>query len=354
MNLEFGAVSKRVDVLVTAGSGVAAGQLVRDLSSEAGLRVRAATGAASLREEIGRERPAVVVLDTKVAGDQTAVLVKELVTGERMAVLVRTEAGESWGAGLLDCIDAGALAILTKPETAEQSAQAIPSLIWNIKAAAGARIEGLGGTGAGRCAHVEEGDRDCVVAMGGGMGSTLGIGELLAQLPAGGPGVVVISTLPAGLIGAWVERLRGRCAAGVKLAVNGGVVEAGVVHIAPGNAHVMLRRSGSGWGIQIKDGPAVFNQKPSMEVLLNSIAETAAPAAIGVLLGGAGVDGIAGLLRLRKAGGRTLTEAPESSVFGELPSRAIKCGAAEGSCGIGEMGGKIMEYARGVRMPKAA
>ncbi|MCU1260761.1 MAG: response regulator receiver modulated CheB methylesterase, partial [Bryobacterales bacterium] len=102
----------------------------------------------------------------------------------------------------------------------------------------------------------------------------------------------------------------------------------GRVLIAPGNLHMMLRKSGNSYRVDIQDGPPVCYVRPSVDVLFRSVAEAAGPDAIGVLLTGMGTDGAQGLLRMRRAGGRTIAQDEAScAVFG-MPAEAIRLGAA--------------------------
>jgi two-component system, chemotaxis family, protein-glutamate methylesterase/glutaminase len=344
---------KRIRVVVSAGSQLAANQLAADLATDPSLDVGFATHVPQLWHEIDTNRPAVVLLDTRLAGERTPQLVREL-AHHKLAVLVRSEIDNTSPDMLLNCVAAGALAVLPKPTAADQLAASIPSLIWNIRAASKAKIENLPALVTSEPLSGAELNTRSILVIGGGMGSSIAIANLLSQLPAAGPAAVVVTPLPPKMIGPWIARLRKRAAMKIAPAENGRPLHAGTVFVAPGDAHLLLQKANSDWIIQIKDGPAVFYQKPSMEVLLNSIADAPAPNAIGVLLAGAGVDGIAGLLRLRKAGGQTLTESPQLSLFTDLPTRALQCRAAGSSGSLNELPGKIIELARSQTLPQAA
>jgi two-component system chemotaxis response regulator CheB len=348
-----GANDRRIRVLVTAGSTVALNQLVKDLTADRSLEVCIATSIDDLWREVETDRPSVLLLDTRIAGTKTAELARALIQRARLPILLRTENEISAGI-LLDAIDAGALAILNKPTSDEELAREIPALIWSIKAASGASILNLVTTYPTQTPTQIQGSDQSILAIGAGMGGVLQMTQVLENLPAGAPAAVVIAPLPQQLIAPWADRLSGRCQITVKTARNGDLIKPGQVLIAPGNGHLLLRRSGSEWRVQIKDGPALFQNKPSIEMLFHSIADSAALQAVGLLLSGAGIDGIAGLLQLRKAGGRTLTEAPEHCVFPDLPRLAIQCGAAEASASPNELANKLLEFAGQLPAPGIA
>jgi two-component system chemotaxis response regulator CheB len=105
-------------------------------------------------------------------------------------------------------------------------------------------------------------------------------------------------------------------------------VEPGVALIAPGGQHLLVRRSGSRYYTQIKDGPPIHHQRPSVDVLFHSVAAAAGPDAIGVLLTGMGADGAKGLLAMRRQGAYTLAEDEQTCVVFGMPREAIRLGAA--------------------------
>jgi two-component system chemotaxis response regulator CheB len=115
----------------------------------------------------------------------------------------------------------------------------------------------------------------------------------------------------------------------VKEAADGDAVSNGQVLIAPGNFHMLLRRSGARYYVQIKKGPLVHHQRPAADVLFQSVADFAGANALGIILTGMGADGAAGLLQMREAGARTIAQDEKSCVVFGMPKEAIKKGAAE-------------------------
>src|SRR5690606_1624818 len=114
---------------------------------------------------------------------------------------------------------------------------------------------------------------------------------LLTTLPYNSPGMVVVQHMPAGFTAAFAERLNKICKVEVREAVNGDVVNNGKVLIAPGNQHMLLKRTGAEYSVEIKDGPMVNHHRPSVDVLFRSAASYLGANAIGVMLTGMGNDG---------------------------------------------------------------
>ena len=334
-------MAHRVIALVTAPSTIAVSQLARELSTDSSLQIVTATTPAELWKQIETSRPRVVLLDTQLSGEGTPQLVAELTQKAKIPTLLRSDRSLSAGM-LLDAMEAGALAILDKPSSSTQRAEIIPSIIWNIRAAESANLIS---TLPADFLPVESSDATSMLALGAGTGALPALTSILRQLPADAPGAILIAPLPAQVISAWADRLNRRCKMTVTLAAEGDVIKRGRILIAPADSHLLVRRSAQGFTVSVKNGPAVFHQKPSIEILFNSIAEQAGSDAVGVLLGGAGVDGVAGLMHLKNRGGRTIAESESSSVIADAPGRAKKCGAVDAMIPANEIAAKMMAFA---------
>jgi two-component system chemotaxis response regulator CheB len=140
---------------------------------------------------------------------------------------------------------------------------------------------------------------------------------------------VIAQHIPPEFSRAFANRLNEICAVEVREAQDGDALRPGLALVAPGDFHLVARKSGSRVFVNVKTGPRVCYQRPSVDVLFHSVAETAGPNAIGVLLTGMGSDGAQGLLRMRQAGARTIAQDEASCVVFGMPREAIALGAAE-------------------------
>jgi two-component system chemotaxis response regulator CheB len=127
----------------------------------------------------------------------------------------------------------------------------------------------------------------------------------------------------------FAERLNRLCEIEVREAEDGDEVRDGLALLAPGNFHMLLRRNGARYIVAIKQGPPVSRHRPSVDVLLQSVAESAGNNAVGVILTGMGADGAKGLLAMREAGARTLAQDEATSVVYGMPREALLNGGAE-------------------------
>lgn len=123
----------------------------------------------------------------------------------------------------------------------------------------------------------------------------------------------------------------------------------GLALVAPGNRHLVVERSGARYVARVKDGPTVHHQRPSVDVLFTSVARSAGPNAIGVLLTGMGADGARGLLAMRQSGAHTVAQDEQTSVVFGMPQEAIKLGGACEVLPLPRIARAILEMAHGQR-----
>lgn len=167
-----------------------------------------------------------------------------------------------------------------------------------------------------------------VIAIGASTGGTEALGRLIGALPADAPAILIVQHMPHEFTGAFAARLNGLSRVTVREAGNGDLLQRGLVLIAPGDHHMMLRCSAQGYWAEVMQGPFVSRHRPSVDVLFRSVAQSAAQNALGIILTGMGDDGVAGLGEMRATGARTLAQDEASSVVYGMPREAMRRGAA--------------------------
>ncbi|MBI3091365.1 MAG: chemotaxis response regulator protein-glutamate methylesterase [Candidatus Tectomicrobia bacterium] len=168
-----------------------------------------------------------------------------------------------------------------------------------------------------------------VIAIGSSTGGTEALTEILSRFPADMPGIVVVQHMPENFTAAFARRLNERCRIEVREARNGDFMRRGLALIAPGNRHMLLRRSGAKYCAEVKDGPLVGLHRPSVDVLFNAVAKTAGPSALGIILTGMGKDGANGLKLMHDQGAKTIAQDEATSIVFGMPKEAIRLGAAD-------------------------
>lgn len=170
-----------------------------------------------------------------------------------------------------------------------------------------------------------------IVAIGSSTGGVQILERILKALPERIPPVVITQHMPAGFTKSLAERLDTICAVSVKEAEHGDKLLYGRVLLAPGDKHMMVKRQGNSYIVEIKDGPKVSRHKPSVDVLFRSCANEAGVNALGFILTGMGDDGARGLREMRDMGAKTYTQEEVSCIVYGMPKAAVEMGASMGA-----------------------
>jgi len=165
--------------------------------------------------------------------------------------------------------------------------------------------------------------------VGASTGGTEALRTYLEMLPLDAPGTVIVQHMPENFTRAFADRLNTTCQVTVKEAQNDDTVVRGRVLIAPGNRHILLKRSGARYYVEVKDGPLVCRHRPSVDVLFRSVARYAGANAVGVIMTGMGDDGAQGMLEMKQAGAYTIAQDEETCIVFGMPKEAIKKGGVD-------------------------
>ena len=171
--------------------------------------------------------------------------------------------------------------------------------------------------------------REKIIAIGASTGGTEALLQVFSEMPQDCPGIVAVQHMPEGFTAAFAKRLNGICRIEIKEASDGDKVAPGRAFIAPGNRHLLVRRLGPSYFLEVRDGALVSRHRPSVNVLFRSVAQAAGDSALGVLMTGMGDDGADGLLEMKEAGAFTIAQDEASSVVFGMPREAILRGAVE-------------------------
>jgi two-component system chemotaxis response regulator CheB len=288
------------------------------------------------RDKIVTLEPDVVTLDVEMPKMDGITFLKKLMRYYPLPVIVVSSLTPKGSQLALEALEAGAVEVIPKPGSSYSVNELGDILIEKIKAAAQSRVRTAAVQSAASPDALSTADlsglrftTDKVIAIGASTGGTEAIRKVLVQMPPDAPGIVIVQHMPAQFTSAFARRLDELCRIRVTEATEGEAVIAGKALIAPGNYHLILSRSGAKYQVHVKSGPRVYYQRPSVDVLFQSVAREAGPNSVGVLLTGMGADGAKGLLAMRQAGARTIAQSEETCVVFGMPKEAIHLGAAE-------------------------
>ncbi len=324
----------KIKVLLVDDSAVVREVFTSELSKEPDIEVvGAAPDPYVARDKIVQLSPDVVVLDVEMPRMDGITFLKKLMHFHPMPVIIVSSLTAKGGSLALEAMDAGAIDVMCKPGAAYTVGDMSVALADKIRAAAQAGMRMEKKTMAeskpvpqGRLSMTQTTNK--IIAIGASTGGTQAIQEVITRFPANAPGTVMVQHMPEHFTKSFADRLNTLCEIEVREAKDGDSVLPGVALLAPGNYHMVLRRSGARYYVEIRTGPMVCRQRPSVEVLFKSVAKYAGANAVGAILTGMGADGAKGLREMRDAGAYTIAQDERSSVVFGMPKEAIKEGGA--------------------------
>ncbi|MEW6746036.1 MAG: chemotaxis response regulator protein-glutamate methylesterase [Planctomycetota bacterium] len=345
-----------IRVLIVDDSAVVRAILSEKLSQACDIEV---VGTASnpyfARDKIVTLKPDVVTLDIEMPRMDGLTFLAKLMKHFPLPVIVISSLTAQGSGMALRALELGAVDVFCKPGSEYSVAEISKSLIAKIRAAASARVSRLRPLlAAPPAARVKEPQSvpaqvpqvtplspeqlhttSKVLAIGASTGGTEAIRAVLSALPASSPGTVIVQHMPPRFTTEFAKRLNDTCEMEVREAQGGEILRTGLALVAPGNLHLVLTHCGAQYLAQVKDGPTVHYQRPSVDVLMMSVAKCAGAHAVGVLLTGMGADGASGLLAMRQRGAHTIAQDEETSVVFGMPRVAAELGAAAEVLGLG-------------------
>ena len=331
---------KRIQVLVVDDSAVVRQVVSALLAQDPEIEVMAAVADPILAmSRMATQWPDVIVLDIEMPRMDGITFLKKIMAERPTPVVICSTLTDRGTETSLAALAAGAVAIITKPKIGLKQFlnDASEDLTSAVKAAAKSNVRRLQVTSkhsadvilapAEPTRHAMIQTTERVVALGTSTGGTQALEVVLTALPRVSPGIVIVQHMPEQFTAAFASRLNGLCQIEVKEAQNNDRVIQGRALIAPGGKHMLLRRNGAQYFVEVVDGPLVNRHRPSVDVLFRSVAKCAGANALGVIMTGMGDDGAVGLLEMRKAGAQTLAQDEKSCVVFGMPKEAYKRGA---------------------------
>lgn len=326
-------MEKKIKVLVVDDSAVVRKVFREELSRERDIDV---IGTASdpyvARDKIVQLKPDVITLDIEMPRMDGITFLRKLMTYYPLPVIIVSSLTKGGSRLAMDALALGALEVLSKPSGAYSVGEMSLQLAEKIRAVASVRVQPKqkgGESGTEKPIQTVVKTTNKVVAIGASTGGTEALKAVLTAMPPGSPGILVVQHMPAQFTASFAERLNDLSAMTVREAKEGDSLVNGLALIAPGNFHMLLRRSGARYYVEVKKGPLVHHQRPSVDVLFHSVASQAGSNAVGAILTGMGGDGAAGLLKMREAGARTIAQDEKSCVVYGMPKEAVRLGAVE-------------------------
>jgi two-component system, chemotaxis family, protein-glutamate methylesterase/glutaminase len=344
----------KIRVLIVDDSAIVRKVLTEALSGEPDIEVvGTAPDPFVARDKILSLKPDVLTLDIEMPRMDGVTFLKKLMHHHPMPVIVISSLGAASSRAALDALAAGAIDVLAKPGGPQSVGELRFSLASKIRAARVARLRAPApqqvASPAAPPLRMPLGQpfpASAVIAIGASTGGTEAIQNVLVEFPENCPGIVIAQHIPAIFSRTFAHRLNELCAIRVREAADGDKVEPGLALVAPGNFHMVLKHSPTGYRVEIKDGPLVCYQRPAVDVLFHSVAQTAGSSATAAILTGMGSDGAQGMLAMKKAGARTIAQDEASCVVFGMPKEAIRHGGVDRVLPLSAIPGAILAESR--------
>jgi two-component system chemotaxis response regulator CheB len=352
--------TRRIRVLIVDDSAVVRQTLSEILSTDPEIEV---TGTASdpfvAAERMREQVPDVITLDIEMPRMDGLTFLQKIMAQHPIPVVICSSLAEEGAQSTLRALEYGAVDIITKPRLGSKQflEDSRIALCQAVKAAAAAQVRALrpqrtvepkltADAILSPATHAMAETTEKVVAIGASTGGTEALKSLLEVLPPDCAGIVIVQHMPEMFTRAFANRLDGLCNISVKEAESNDTVIRGRALIAPGNHHMLLKRSGARYYVDIKDGPLVCRHRPSVDVLFRSAARYAGQNAVGVILTGMGDDGASGMLEMKQAGAVTIAQDEATCIVFGMPKEAIKRGAVDKILPLQAVAGAILVHAK--------
>jgi len=338
-------MSKKIRVLVVDDSAVVRQTMAEILSSDPQIEVMStASDPFIAADRIRQEIPDVITLDVEMPRMDGITFLHKIMSQHPIPVVMCSSLTEKGSETALKALEYGAVEIIQKPRLGTKTflEESRVRICDAVKAASQARVRKVSSVTHQVApkltadvimekpkSHAMMQTTEKVVVVGASTGGTEALRVFLESLPADAPGIVIVQHMPEGFTRAFSQRLDGLCRITVKEAENNDTVVRGRALIAPGNHHLLLKRSGARYYVEIKDGPLVSRHRPSVDVLFRSAARYAGKNAVGVIMTGMGDDGAHGMLEMKQAGATTIAQDEATCIVFGMPNEAIKKGGVD-------------------------
>lgn len=354
----------KIQVMIVDDSAVVRETMRQILDGDPGIEVIAtASDPIIAAKKLETLEPDVLTLDVEMPRMDGITFLRKLMAQRPIPVVICSSQAGAGSMNALRALEYGAVDIIEKPKmgTKQFLEESKVRICDAVKAARLARIKKHSGTesisvpqpkhDASVVLDLPQGGRhtiettEKVVVIGASTGGTEALRILLEGLPLDAPGTVVVQHMPEHFTASFAKRLNELCKVTVKEAERNDSVVRGQVLIAPGNRHVLLKRSGARYYVEVKDGPLVSRHRPSVDVLFRSAARYAGPNAIGVIMTGMGDDGARGMLEMKEAGSYNIGQDEQTCVVYGMPQEAFKRGAVDKQLPLGAIAAGILRVA---------
>lgn len=340
--------SKRIKVMVVDDSALVRKVMTEILQSDPDIDVIAqANDPIFAMQKMEKQMPDVITLDVEMPRMDGITFLKKLMHENPIPVVICSSLTNENANTTIDAIKSGAVDIIAKPKIGVKGFlnESATEIIEAVKSASFAKLkkrtknslnvaekntaDSVLSKASSRGVRSKLETTQKIIAIGASTGGTQALRQVLSVMPAVSPGIAIVQHMPEKFTSSFAQHLNEISEMEVREAKTGDKLLPGLVLIAPGGKHLLVRRSGAVYKVEVLDGPLVSRHRPSVDVLFRSVARYAGGNAVACLMTGMGDDGANGIKEIMDAGGRTFAQDEQSSVVFGMPKEAWKRGAVE-------------------------
>jgi two-component system, chemotaxis family, protein-glutamate methylesterase/glutaminase len=341
-------------VLIVDDSALIRSLLTEIINREPGMVVvGAAPDPIVARDMIRNLNPDVLTLDVEMPRMDGIDFLEKLMRLRPMPVVMVSTMTQQGADTTLRALELGAVDFVAKPklDVSKGMQAGAPELIEKIRLAASARVRRPAAATASRPAPVlalgSRASTEKLIIIGSSTGGTEAIKEVLLPMPPDAPGILITQHMPPGFTKSFAQRLDSLCKISVKEAADGERILPGHAYIAPGDFHLLVRKSGANYVTALSHDEPVNRHRPSVEVLFRSAAQCVGANAIGIMLTGMGKDGAAAMLEMKRAGAFNVAQDEATCVVFGMPKEAIAAGGVDEVLPLGGISARVLGALRG-------
>ena len=345
--------AQRIRVLIVDDSALIRGMLSEFINRQPDmLVVGAAPDPIAARDMIRNLNPDVLTLDVEMPRMDGIDFLEKLMRLRPMPVVMVSTMTQQGADTTLRALELGAVDFVAKPklDVSKGMQASANEIVEKVRLAASAHVRRQAAPSASLSTPVlalgSRASTEKLLIIGASTGGTEAIKEVLMPMPPDAPGILVTQHMPPGFTKSFAQRLDGLCKISVKEAEDNERILPGHAYIAPGDFHLLVRKSGANYVTALSSDAPVNRHRPSVEVLFRSAAQCVGSNAIGIMLTGMGKDGASAMLEMKRAGAFTVAQDEATCVVFGMPKEAIAAGGVDEILPLGAIAGRVLAALR--------
>jgi len=347
----------QIRVLVVDDSAFMRRAIAKMLENEPNIVVAAtARSGEEAIEKAAQVRPDVITMDVEMPGIGGLEAVREIAATRRVPIIMVSALTREGAETTFRALEAGAVDFVAKPDAAYDNINDVArDLIAKVITFAGRgavpqprRALEIARPAPPRPRIVRRRVRSAesyeCVAIGTSTGGPVALSRLIPALPKDfSVPIVIVQHMPLGFTRPLSERLDAQAAIGVVEAAEGMTLEAGRAYVVPSGRQVALEREKGETVVRLRDDDGSSLHVPSVDIMIDAVAERFGARAVGVILTGMGQDGVVGLRKLKGRGGYVIGQDEQSCVVYGMPRAAERAGLVDRVLPLAEIAGALCD-----------